>query len=181
MPFPVKQVPLKTILNLVKKSTFNFQAVKSLNKGFFVNYPKSGKINPVRISIQPVKIIRTLVKKIQSGKNYPKSGKENPLAVKPIKTRFSVDYPKSGKNYPNFGKINPLFQKDVKFGKENALQMPYKARYPSFQKCGKEFCPVFDFCFSAIQQHGKNYPKFGKENPDFGKNYPKFGKENSIR
>lgn len=71
------------------------------------------------------------------GKNYPKSGKENPLAVKPIKTRFSVDYPKSGKNYPNFGKINPLFQKDVKFGKENALQMPYKARYPSFQKCGK--------------------------------------------
>lgn len=90
MPFPVKQVPLKTILNLVKKSTFNFQAVKSLNKGFFVNYPKSGKINPVRISIQPVKIIRTLVKKIQSGKNYPK------------------------------------------FGKENALQIPYKARYPAF-------------------------------------------------
>lgn len=76
MPFPVKQVPLKTILNLVKKSTFNFQVVKSLNKGFFVNYP-------------------------------------------------------------NFGKINPLFQKDVKFGKENALQMPYKARYPSFQNCGK--------------------------------------------
>lgn len=140
MPFPVKQVPLKTILNLVKKSTFNFQVVKSLNKGFFVNYPKSGKINPVRISIQPVKIIRTLVKKIQSGKNYPKSGK----------------------NYPNFGKINPLFQKDVKFGKENALQMPYKARYPSFQKCGKEFCPVFDFCFSAIQQHGKNYPNAAK-------------------
>ena len=114
--------------------------------------------------------------KISSSKNYPKSGKENPLAVKPIKTRFSVDYPKSGKNYPNFGKINPLFQKDVKFGKENALQMPYKARYPSFQKCGKEFCPVFDFCFSAIQQHGKNYPKFGKENPDFGKNYPNAAK-----
>lgn len=82
----MKQVPLKTILNLVKKSTFNFQVVKSLNKGFFVNYPKSGKINPVRISIQPVKIIRTLVKKIQSGKNYPKFGKENP------------DF---GKNYPN--------------------------------------------------------------------------------
>ena len=117
MPFPVKQVTLKTILNLIKKSTFNFQAVKSLNKGFFVNYPKSGKINPVRISIQPVKIIRTLVKKIQSGK-------ENPLAVKPIKTRFPVDYPKFGKNYPNFGKINPFFQKDTKFGKENALQIP---------------------------------------------------------
>ena len=54
--------------------------------------------------------------------------------------------------------------------------MPYKARYPSFQKCGKEFCPIFDFCFSAIQQHGKNYPKFGKENPDFGKNYPNAAK-----
>lgn len=88
---------------------------------------------PFPVKQVPVKIIRTLVKKIQSGKNYP-----------------------------NFGKINPLFQKDVKFGKENALQMPYKARYPSFQKCGKEFCPVFDFCFSAIQQHGKNYPNAAK-------------------
>lgn len=56
----------------------------------------------------------------------------NPFAVKPLKTRFLTDYPKCGKNYPNFGKINPLFQKDIKSGKENALQIPYKARYPAF-------------------------------------------------
>ena len=79
---------------------------------------------PFPVKQVPVKIIRTLVKKIQSGKNYPKFGKENPLAVKPIKTRFPVDYPKFGKNYPNFGKINPFFQKDTKFGKENAIQIP---------------------------------------------------------
>ena len=151
MPFPVKQVPLKTILNLVKKSTFNFQAVKSLNKGFFVNYPKSGKINPVRISIQPVKIIRTLVKKIQSGKNYPKFGKENPLAVKPIKTRFPVDYPKFGKNYPKFGKENPLAVKPIK--------TRFPVDYPKF---------------------GKNYPNFGKINPFFQKD-TKFGKENALQ
>lgn len=76
MPFPVKQVPLKTILNLVKKSTFNFQAVKSLNKGFFVNYPKSGKINPVRISIQPVKTILTLVKLIHFSRRIQNSVKK---------------------------------------------------------------------------------------------------------
>ena len=67
--------------------------------------------------------------KISSSKNYPKFGKENPLAVKPIKTRFPVDYPKIGKNYPNFGKINPKSGKNYPFAVK-PLKIKLLVSYP---------------------------------------------------